>query len=294
MGYRSSDPFGLKDAICSSTPAKGVTHRFLKFLWRPWTTVWLSVPAKYRFWTYQALERIGEKLYDMRPGSAKRLPFGLYLKFGPVEGLRSEALATMFVASNTTIPVPTVLDFVEHPRGAAMIMTCLPGTSVSHAIHSGELPREEFEATMQDWLSQLRGLPTPSHDIVASFDGSKCMCHRVLDTRFGPFPNIAAFHEFLFSGLEHLREVTEKSYSKPHRICFTHGDIHMQNILFYDGKLSGLVDWECAGWYPEYWEYIVAIYHTKKLPYWVDSFGNIFPQYADELAAEREYWKLPW
>lgn len=32
------------------------------------------------------------------------------------------------------------------------------------------------------------------------------------------------------------------------------------NILVGDdGHLSGMLDWESAGWYPEYWEYTTAM-----------------------------------
>jgi aminoglycoside phosphotransferase len=38
------------------------------------------------------------------------------------------------------------------------------------------------------------------------------------------------------------------------RIIFTHGDFKAHNILVDDdGHLSGFLDCESAGWYPEYW-----------------------------------------
>jgi aminoglycoside phosphotransferase (APT) family kinase protein len=48
------------------------------------------------------------------------------------------------------------------------------------------------------------------------------------------------------------------------RICLTHGDLNLANILVLrspDGSqisVSGIVDWEQAGWYPDYWEYCKA------------------------------------
>lgn len=36
---------------------------------------------------------------------------------------------------------------------------------------------------------------------------------------------------------------------------FTHGDIIPQNIMVDENyQVSGIVDWEAAGWYPDYWE----------------------------------------
>ena len=87
-----------------------------------------------------------------------------------------------------------------------------------------------------------------------------------------------------------------KSFDKHHRVVFSHGDLHINNILVHNGRLSGLIDWECAGWYPEYWDYTIAIYHIRKLPFWVEPMNRIFPQYEDELEVEREMWKVntPW
>ncbi|KAK0229311.1 hypothetical protein EDD85DRAFT_940070 [Armillaria nabsnona] len=42
----------------------------------------------------------------------------------------------------------------------------------------------------------------------------------------------------------------------PHDIVFTHGD------LWDQGHVSGIVDWECAGWQPEYWEYTLILQWT--------------------------------
>ncbi|KAL4936580.1 hypothetical protein BDV06DRAFT_216562 [Aspergillus oleicola] len=37
---------------------------------------------------------------------------------------------------------------------------------------------------------------------------------------------------------------------------FTHADIAPRNIMIDDaGKVTGVVDWEAAGWYPDCWEY---------------------------------------
>lgn len=52
-----------------------------------------------------------------------------------------------------------------------------------------------------------------------------------------------------------------------HRCVFTHGDFQMKNILVEESpdghdesdspswKVTALLDWEDAGWYPDYWEY---------------------------------------
>lgn len=36
---------------------------------------------------------------------------------------------------------------------------------------------------------------------------------------------------------------------------FTHSDLHSTNIIISRGRLAGIGNWDCAGFYPEYWEY---------------------------------------
>lgn len=131
----------------------------------------------------------------------------------------------MNVVKHITIPIPTVLDVVSHPKGACMSMTTLPDVPASVALHTGELPQDTFEEAMKHWLTQLRSLPTLPQDAVASFDGDKLRCNRLTDSRFGPFRDLTAFHKFVGPGPEHLH-----------------------NIVTRGGKITGLMDWECASW----------------------------------------------
>ncbi|RAQ69944.1 hypothetical protein COH20_008294 [Aspergillus flavus] len=49
---------------------------------------------------------------------------------------------------------------------------------------------------------------------------------------------------------------------RPLPICtpytFTHGDLNCQNILVKDGELVGILDWESAGHFPVWWEYVAT------------------------------------
>ena len=37
---------------------------------------------------------------------------------------------------------------------------------------------------------------------------------------------------------------------------FTHADIAARNIMVDESHhITGILDWEAAGWYPDYWEY---------------------------------------
>lgn len=217
-----------------------------------------------------------------------------------MHNLSRAAFGNIHVAMNTTIPVPTVLDVVDNGRSSLMLMTTLPGHDLSK-FDAEEIPEGVFEETMRDWLTQLRNLAPPDPSRICGVDGGSCKSFRVDIDPIGPFPDVASFHEHIlrtcpFDQWEQLEKIVPKSFSKRHRVVFSHGDLHVSNILMHQGRLSGLIDWECAGWYPEYWDYTIAIYHLKILPYWVNSLGRIFPQYTEELEVEKEMWKVhcPW
>ena len=79
-----------------------------------------------------------------------------------------------------------------------------------------------------------------------------------------------------------------KSHSVKHDIVFTHGDLNLRNILVDDdGKIFGNVDWECAGWYPEYWEYTKAHFSARYTIRWTaDVIDQDFLGYRNELQVE--------
>ncbi|KAH8725719.1 hypothetical protein GQ44DRAFT_726809 [Phaeosphaeriaceae sp. PMI808] len=59
---------------------------------------------------------------------------------------------------------------------------------------------------------------------------------------------------------------------------FTHGDLHQGNIMVKDGKITGLIDLELAGWYPEYWDYVKFCYSSGAHRDWMNYAKDIFSQ----------------
>jgi thiamine kinase-like enzyme len=79
-------------------------------------------------------------------------------------------------------------------------------------------------------------------------------------------------------------------------ICFTHGDLNLRNIMI-DGapgavKISAIIDWEQAGWYPAYWEYCKSLIAVPYDHEWRDSgwSDTVMYRYEDEWIAFSEYW----
>jgi hypothetical protein len=100
-----------------------------------------------------------------------------------------------------------------------------------------------------------------------------------------PFPARVAFHDWL-SWLWRRNVPDPESIDDPWRdllpdngsIVFTHGDLRPANIIVTatsPAKVVAILDWEQAGWYPDYWEYCKAMFTA---PYdgecrgWIDQF----------------------
>lgn len=68
---------------------------------------------------------------------------------------------------------------------------------------------------------------------------------------------------------------------------FTHADLSPSNIMVKDGKITAIIDWEFAGWFPEYRGYTKIFYgfreFRKDFYHEVDHF---FTNYPEELDAE--------
>ncbi|KAG0154462.1 hypothetical protein PDIDSM_30 [Penicillium digitatum] len=80
----------------------------------------------------------------------------------------------------------------------------------------------------------------------------------------GPFTDQTQFFEYLILPasshgfdsrfeFENALALAKKLSQHKYRTTFTHADFKAHNILVDDnGHLSGFLDWECAGWYPEW------------------------------------------
>ncbi|KAI0369521.1 kinase-like protein [Pilatotrama ljubarskyi] len=162
------------------------------------------------------------------------------------------------------------------------------------------LDMSDADALVQDLrgaFEQLRSL-APLSPSVSGLSNRPLRCNRGGDSELiGPFANQQEFKNYLFARAngersDILRRLAEPVNAKMHRVCFTHADIAARNILIRDGRLVGIIDWEFAGWYPEYWEYTAmeAQLRLEKImrQFWdvVQPFGPGDP-YSDELALER-------
>ncbi|CAK7267351.1 hypothetical protein SEPCBS119000_002504 [Sporothrix epigloea] len=58
---------------------------------------------------------------------------------------------------------------------------------------------------------------------------------------------------------EYYRKHLMKQLKGDGQSVFTHGDLQLKNIMLQPNGRIIIIDWATSGWYPVYWEYIVAI-----------------------------------
>ena len=128
------------------------------------------------------------------------------------------------------------------------------------------------------------------------------------DHEDGPFTNLKAFNDWVFAAatlqkpagdgtiqlLDHpdvYRDLLPDTCS----VYFTHGDLNPANIMVSGTpgsyKVSGIIDWEQAGWYPEWWEYSKMQFGVAETDEWIldDWPDRITEPHTDACHAFMEY-----
>ena len=208
----------------------------------------------------------------------------------------------MQMARAAGMPVPKVLCCGEHPsdfRPISILMTRLPGWPLNNS--SNEFVAEEEEPWLNDLKICLRAMrewksPFEGEQICSAI-GTSISTQRVPGHAMGPCETEEELHDYLLAPASSHGFKSEEEYRLtltkakkireiPHRITFTHGDLKAHNILVNeDYRLSGFLDWECAGWCPEYWDFTTAMRFGKD-SWWYQAMAI---SGGDQYMAELEY-----
>ena len=256
-----------------------------------------ALPCSFRFWLYNNLALVGNYFY---PGYAKRrnerLPFNLFLKRGADSTVTNEACALDLVRRHTNVPVPYVLDNLYDPTEQVrwLLMTRIDGEISGPSIRSmSPAQRKAWGQQLAGFIHQLRAIPNPFPNAICSAAGGPLEDPRVESRGCpGPFDSEADLNATLRRDyLKGIVDRVDRVHSIKHDIYFTHADLSHRNILTRNGRIVGIVDWEFAGWYPEYWEYTKAHFLTfRDFKEWSEIWKELFPTYEEELALEMEFW----
>ncbi|KAF2006804.1 kinase-like protein [Amniculicola lignicola CBS 123094] len=200
--------------------------------------------------------------------------------------LPREEAALRLVGKLSDVPVPEVLYSHYSELGGDLFMSLIPGSTLKDLWDSlDEKTKERLCHDIWSLIGKIRQIPKPpecNNFFLCSADGSCSQDVYVEDLKSPPQPlvNDAAVRARIFERYYHFygRRYTEEEILAmlPHSqsSVFTHGDIAPQNIMVdsHTHKITGLIDWEFAGWYPDYWEYlrIHKAINNKNWREWMD------------------------
>ncbi|KAI5300879.1 hypothetical protein KEM55_004198 [Ascosphaera atra] len=181
----------------------------------------------------------------------------------------AETQAMRLVREHTTVPVPEVLREAFRPARAdcagTIDMTLVKGVTLDKAWDTFS---EGMKASIcrQTWafIAELETIPCPYKGLFqCAADGSPSR-HRYLEDPQEPPRPIrnddelrARIHDCYtdYGGRKYEGKLIDM-LPRSERQVFAHSDIAPRNILVgQDGAITGIIDWEFAGWYPDWWEY---------------------------------------
>jgi tRNA A-37 threonylcarbamoyl transferase component Bud32 len=196
-------------------------------------------------------------------------------------GTPNEALALRFVKEHTTIPVPELVSS-DWDR---VTMEYVEGQTLKQAwpVLTPE-QRSGIMAQLSDYLAQLRAMGGIH---LGRLDGHGVVVPNIMTRCGGPFGSLVEFHDWLANPPKrghaesiYWHEITTQ-LGADYPIIFTHGDVAARNIMVRDGRIVAILDWEYAGWYPAYWDYVFTMRGLDNVDW--ETLGR----YAPSLFTER-------
>jgi hypothetical protein len=171
-----------------------------------------------------------------------------------------------FQKHKSEIPAPKLLGRILLGQVFITFLSFLPGSTLEAkwpdlSIKQKSSVREHLDSIFKS----LRTLPFPDGACLGDVGGEGCKDRRRhLRRNAQPIYSVKQFEDFQFSNpnyggsifIDFLRSFTREDNSQ---IVFTHGDLRPENILVEvvddkTCKVTGIVDWETSGFYPEYHE----------------------------------------
>ncbi|KAJ3566541.1 hypothetical protein NP233_g6946 [Leucocoprinus birnbaumii] len=225
---------------------------------------------------YRRRYNIKEKYRDffLKTLIIHELPFNLIIKLSnhPAQ----EAIATM-TAHAMGLPVPRIICYTE--RGPN-----LGGGEELLAIMS----------EVGDCLQKIRRFASPYGNAVCGPDGQRIYTRAVPELECRRCESPEDYHDLMLSCIRRLRDDHPEHYAqvsklkkRSYRTVFAHGDLHLGNIMAQNGRLTGIIDWDSGGWYPDYWDFVLP------MPLWPKEWGWVVDllysiSAGDEYELERD------
>ncbi|KAM0557028.1 hypothetical protein ACHAPJ_005708 [Fusarium lateritium] len=243
----------------------------------------------------------------------------LVVKINYESHLNLEEVQTMWAIRkafpNNDVPVPEVLGWRKYDDRVFLYMSLVPGETLRDAWSSLTAnDKASLQTKLRDIVGFLRRL-TQTPEIIGSVNRGPLQDRFFrIDDEKGPLSTIKEFNDWLFAiatrqdpqpgkeiqGLDHP-DMYRDMLPDHGNIYFTHGDLTLGNIMVSGSPdsyvITGIIDWEQAGWYPEYWEYCKLLLGVELGHEWrIEDWGSkVTKPFEDVFSAVAEYslWCCP-
>ncbi|EKJ69158.1 hypothetical protein NXS19_006686 [Fusarium pseudograminearum] len=219
------------------------------------------------------------------------------------------------VFPNGEVPVPELFGWRKHGDRVFIYMSLVPGETLRQAWQSlTEHDKASLQNQLKDIIGTLRTLKQSPEIIGSVRRGPLQDSFFRIDGERGPLSSIKQFNDWLFAiatrqdpqpgkeiqGLDHP-DMYRDILPDQGNVYFSHGDLTLGNIMVSGSPgtytITGIIDWEQAGWYPDYWGYCkillgVELDHEWRTEEWG---GKITEPFDDIFFAVAEYslWCCP-
>jgi aminoglycoside phosphotransferase (APT) family kinase protein len=179
----------------------------------------------------------------------------------------TEVSSLQFLAQHCPdIPAPRFLGFVLGGTTGYIFMTRIHGTTLERVWK--DLSYEQkccLQGQLQSVISQMRAVQNPSKNVLGGVGGEGCKDARQSERHCkARLTTCAQYRRFQFScprfgGSAYLALLQTLWSPRQCPAVFSHGDLRPENILVTIDEngcymLTGLIDWENSGFYPDYFE----------------------------------------
>lgn len=245
----------------------------------------------------------GDKIWSLSTQDVFKVDENLVVKCGPLTLQNLEEAANIqIIRQLTSIPVPEIVRVHAQGRKVYIFMSYIPGSTLQDVWPTLDTKaRQKIAEQLKTYMDELRAIPSPSSCYFGSLETHICIDMRQL-TRLNIGENRlisseAEFNKFIMTDL--LSDYPTEYYDmllsmmrQDHKVVLTHGDFHPRNIMVEDTVITGIIDWECAGWYPEYWEYVKALTSVGPVVDWWRYLTTIIDPWYAEWAIDRQLEKV--
>lgn len=258
-------------------------------------------------------------LHERHGGCVVAMNDRVVVKFGSTV-MEGEGQALIYLERYVPdVPAPQLYSMYRDGNQLFLVMQRISGKRL-------DLVWDSFTNSEKDLLTEelrrafvaLRAAETPwPKDFFGGSDGGSVRHWLFYDQKggkdhLGPFVDEAAFVKGLTGNYRALCERNGHALYKvqfweqhlsemlrSHRPVLTHGDLHKRNVLVVEkedkSELNGgqrklevvLLDWEMAGWLPEFWEYFTTFMYFRIYGWeddWCSRVGQFLPVYLAETA----------